>query len=146
MGSTPREPKEVKMKKRLLVISNHPPEKWGEDQKKGWDEIIYHPFPQVDPAGDLEQPLLEIRNVVYQNKGEGTLYLCCQGDFSLTARVVKEWAYANAYFDGYWLRDPLWEDVVLVFPTTQRVAEEKFLEDGKVEKISVFKFVRWREI
>ena len=33
---------------------------------------------------------------------------------------------------------------IFIFPTTERVVEEKVKEDGTVEKVQRFRFVRWR--
>jgi hypothetical protein len=117
--------------KSLLVISNHPPEKWEKEQKREWDKIDYIPFPNVPPEWDMEKvinlaiPLCEkIREWVSKNP-EGKV--CLQGDFSLCWVIYRS------------IDDP-----IFVFPTTERKVEEKKTEDGKVEKLYHFHFVRWR--
>lgn len=115
--------------KKLLVISNHNPELWSNEQKKGWDKIEYVPFPNIDPKKSIE----EIRNsdvpfvigviagFLTENSGDD-LFVNLQGEFSLCKEVFLALPKIN-----------------FIFPTTERIVEEK---DGK--KISIFKFVRWR--
>ncbi|GIW60574.1 MAG: hypothetical protein KatS3mg087_1640 [Patescibacteria group bacterium] len=134
--------------KKLLVISNHPPEKWAQEQKTGWDEIVYYQFPQVDPAVNCAPVIEDLAGVIEQVTGwrvvdtwangeryapekvfvmhaKSPWFVCIQGDFSVTAGVAQKFCYAPNR---------------LVFPTTERVVEEK--EDGT--KVSVFQFVTWR--
>jgi len=117
--------------KNLLVISNHTPEKWTEEQKRGWDRIDYIPFPNVPPSADM----MEVINIAtdlcekigqwIRENPEGKV--CLQGDFSLCYIVYKS------------IDDP-----IFVFPTTERVVEEKQTEDDRIEKLYRFRFVRWR--
>ena len=119
--------KGVKMKKieKLLVISNHPPDKWSDDQKQGWDVIDYIPFPNItaslskDAVIDLADDLI---CQIAQDFPEHTVTI--QGEYSLTCSVISRLSNAG--------REP-------IFPTTERVVEEK---DGV--KTSTFKFVQWR--
>lgn len=112
--------------KKLLVISNHSPEKWESEQKAGWD-IEYMPFPEVPPEIDMEEvkeigkPIIkEILDFTRKNP-EGKV--CIQGEFSLCSYIYRM----------------LPEDF-FVFPTTKRVVEET--KEGL--RLYKFKFVRWR--
>jgi hypothetical protein len=125
--------------KRLLVISNHAPEKWSEKQKEGWDKIEFIPFPNVpadmslaDIIGKLTTPICQKIGEFYSRCDEENAkgYVSIQGEFSL----------CKAVFDALHGEDINW-----LFPTTERKTIEKVKEDGSVEKISVFEFVQWRE-
>ncbi|MEM2615657.1 MAG: hypothetical protein QXO44_02810 [Thermoplasmatales archaeon] len=118
---------------RLLVISNHPPDRWSEEQKKGWDSIDYIPFPDVpaeadylDVAMHYAKPIIEaIWNWLSKNP-DGKV--CVQGEYTVCSIVFS--------FVPFY---------VFTFPTTKRVVQEIQKEDGTVEKVSVFKFVKWRQ-
>jgi len=119
------------MKNNLLVISNHDPKNWDREQKEGWDNIDYIPFPNINPefsaseVWEIAKKLVkEIKIWLNQNTG-GKINL--QGEFSLSFAVFV--LMSNEASN------------VFTFPTTERVVEEK---DGK--KISVFKFVMWRNM
>lgn len=118
--------------KNLLVISNHPPEKWEDEQKRGWDKIDYVPFPNIPPSCSMEEvyksfaiPLAGKIGEWMRENPEGKV--CLQGDFSLCYAIWRSI-----------------EDLIFTFPTTERVVEERKLEDGRIEKTYHFKFVRWR--
>ena len=116
-------------KRSLLVISNHPPEKWSDEQKKGWDMIDYIPFPNVPPAfsfGEVVKMSIPILEKIGEwKKKHESGKISVQGEFTLTSILMS----AIRRRSGW----------VFTFPTTERVVEE---EDGK--KTSTFKFVRWR--
>ena len=121
------------MKNSILVISNHPTEKWSDEQKKGWDIIDYIPFPNVPATATFEEvvnlsiPLLKEIGKWKNLHGKGKISI--QGESTLSTillTVIKEqegWCFA--------------------FPTTERQVVEE-VKDGKTVKKSVFHFVRWR--
>ena len=115
--------------KDLLVVSNHPPEKWSDEQKKGWDTIDHIPFPNVPPTFSWEDvftlsiPILNKMQEWKTKHREGKISI--QGEATLVSIVLDVMKNVDRH--------------CFVFPTTERVVEEK---DGK--KISTFKFVRWR--
>lgn len=113
--------------KKMLVITNHPIDKWESAQKAGW-ELTYFPFPNVDPhlnSNDIklhvDLVIHKILNFVQKNTNA---YVCLQGEFSVCYRVFT---------------NPKMQKVKFIFPTTERVVVEK----GN-EKYSVFRFVQWR--
>ena len=117
---------------KLLVISNHSVTSWSNDQKRGWDEIIFHPFPNVSPKASVKEVfdmaddlIKKIADFIRENP-DGKV--CLQGEFSLCFVVFKS------------IDEP-----IFVFPTTERVVEEKVI-DGKTVKNSVFRFVQWRDM
>jgi len=110
---------------KLLVISNHSIDKWDDSQKLGWDIIDYIPFPNI-PASMTKDKVIDIADdlccKIVRDYPEHIITI--QGEFSLTCAVTSRLSNAG--------REP-------IFPTTERIVEEK---DGV--KISVFKFVQWR--
>lgn len=135
------------MRKILIAVSNHPPETWPEEQKAGWDEIVYIPFPNVPAELDREDVWLlaenlasEIAKIFDIKSREGNqVRLWIAGDYSLTIFTIYE------YIRNHWGPYPVgiffdW----LVFPTTERIVIEEKNSDGNIVKKSVFKFVKWR--
>ena len=120
---------------KLLVIANHPPEKWSQEQREGWD-IEYVPFPNVPPSASIAE-IMPLRNEVVKviknwleaNPGGK---ICFQGEFSLFCYVLECLFKTGIPADSF------------VFPTTERVVKEREKEDGTVEKTYQFRFVRWR--
>lgn len=124
------------MKKALINISNHPSSGWSEDQRAGWDKIVDIPFPPVSPESDFHEVKLlaqEITDKVAQiSNAEEGIYIMIQGEYSLSYAVFSMLKELKKY--------------KFVVPTTARVVEEKARPDGTVEKVSVFRFIRWRVI
>ncbi len=125
--------------KKLLVISNHAPEKWSESQKEGWDSIEYIPFPNIPAestsAEVIEQYAIPLCGKIGEFYGEcdekgAEGYVTIQGEFSL----------CKAIFDS------LHGEVKFIFPTTERKVVEITNPDGSVTKTATFEFIRWREM
>ncbi len=121
----------------LLVISNHNPNSsWSAEQKNGWDEIYYVPFPNVDPNLDREEVYALARNLILENFSDiseaGNVSI--QGEMSLTYCLIS-----------FIKENPLLSHVRVWIPTTERVSVEK-VENGQTIKTAVFRFVRWREV
>lgn len=119
--------------KYLLVISNHNPKTWSEAQKEGWDKIEYYPFPNINPEMSKEEIIsthvTDICEKIGKFYGECDAkkidgYINLQGESTVVLYVALVLA---------------GEDVKFIFPTTERIVEEK---DGI--KTSIFKFVKWR--
>lgn len=126
--------------KHLLVISNHAPNKWSNEQKEGWDKIDYIPFPNVPANATTTEVIEKYANPIAAEIGafynecdnmnaEG--YITIQGEFSL-CKIIFDVLHG--------------EKVKFVFPTTERIAVEEIQPDGSVQKKSVFKFSQWREM
>lgn len=123
--------------KKLLVISNHPPENWEDKQKEGWDELNFIPFPEIDPLSPREAVAVEARlfflNVVKPRLDyDKNLFICLQGEFTFFFEFCLFLSKYPEYINRF------------VFPTTRRVVEEQKNQDGSVSKVYKFKFVRWR--
>lgn len=117
--------------KSLLVISNHNPDKWSEEQRAGWDTIDYIPFPNLSPEMSIDDLdwtdkmfglVTDIRRWMNRHI---RAYINIQGEYAMTVMVTQ-----IIHKEYGW---------VFTYPTTDRMVEEK---DGV--KTSKFKFVRWR--
>jgi hypothetical protein len=121
---------------KLLVISNHNPQSWSAEQKEGWDEILYVPFPNVDPHLDTEGVYEIASNLIFDNFSDiseaGNISI--QGEMSLTYNLIS-----------FIKKNPLLSHIRVWIPTTERVSVEK-VENGQTIKTAVFRFVRWREV
>lgn len=127
------------MKKNLLVISNHTPEKWGESQRTGWDKIEYLPFPNVS-ANATSFDVVNIATDICGKIGEFYKY-CDEQNVEGFVTIQGEFSLCKAVFDALHGENIRW-----IFPTTERRTIEKVKEDGTVEKTAVFEFVQWREM
>ena len=123
------------MKKNLLVVSNHNPENWPDQQIFGWDRIDYIAFPNIpatatfNDVADIVSPICEQIGEWVANNPFGKL--CIQGEFTATYIMQSSIAYCN-------------DSALFTFPTTERVVEEKVNADGSISKTANFKFVQWR--
>ena len=121
-------------KEDLLLVSNHPPERWGEEQKEEWNVIDYIPFPNVPPQAsfrdviELSIPLFKKMKEWKSNHIHGKFSI--QGEFTLTSILISD---CNKKYGWY-----------LTFPTTERKIIEKTNKDGSSTKSTIFKFERWR--
>ncbi len=123
--------------RKLLVITNHNPNYWSPEQRFGWDNIFYHPFPDIDPEWDkiyiYENIIPELAKVIknfiiscYQDNSRP--YVNLQGEYATCLYLYKMF----------------WDEVEFVFPTTKRETKEVIMPDGSTKKETIFKFVRWR--
>lgn len=128
----------------LLVISNHNPVNWSEEQKAGWNKIEYIPFPEVNPTWDRDKVkvlanelIIKMEQItgyvfgyafetphVFMNSNEEWRF-CIQGEYTLSSELYYRFGEMKN---------------LLVFPTTRRVVVDN--GDGTFAK--VFEFVRWR--
>lgn len=120
---------------KLVNISNHPSEKWSEQQKANWDEIIDIPFPQIPPEATLDKVINMARSMFdsifnkIDNPRDYAFHVT--GEFSFVFNFVSLLKEHN-------LR--------AVIACTQREVQEKTMEDGTTQKVSVFKFIQWRDM
>ena len=125
----------MQMKRILIVCSNHDPKSWTNEQRNGWDEIYYIPFPNIPSqltTKELRQLLLptivKLREFEIWNGNRYAIYFNIQGEFAAT----------------YLLQHALFRQ--LAFPTTERVVIEEEQADGTLKKTAIFKFIAWRII
>ena len=120
----------------FINLSNHPVKVWSTEQKEaalafGYTELVELPdgMPQVDPDVDSNEVEKLARDIAQkaQNLGAGAAFVA--GEFNLTYALVS-------ILQG--LNIPCYS------ATTRREVSEIIREDGRIEKTSVFHFVRWR--
>lgn len=125
----------------LINISNHASEKWGEDQKKGFTNIIDIIPSVVNPYATTEEVIKQaevVFNAMINKLNEldmesTTINVFVAGEQTLITALQKL------------IKNEL-INVKFVTATTDRVVSERVLPDGTVEKTSEFKFVQWREL
>lgn len=120
----------------FINISNHPSSKWSDEQRKAaveiGGEIVDIPFPNVPPTAgigdliDMAETIIDKINDMRKGGlrgGEDAVHV--MGEHGLTHRLV----------------DDIWHvfGITCIHSTTERIVEEK---DG--QKISTFKFVKFR--
>lgn len=117
----------------FVNFSNHSSEFWSEKQKKEaekWGEIIDFPFPNVSAElneDDIQAMAEECIEKIIKFKPYAVM---CQGEFTLAFAVVRGLNKAG---------------ITVVSACSGRKADEIILEDGKVQKSSIFDFVRFRK-
>ena len=126
--------------KTLLVVSNHPVEKWEEAQKRGWDDIVYIPHPPIDARlsnRELDKLVLNTMEIIKEApdiQNIDNTYFCIQGDYGFTYRLQREIEYC------FYIHPEQF-----VFPTTERtIINTTINADGSFVKETVFRFIQWR--
>lgn len=116
----------------FINYSNHPKCKWGEKQRaeaSKYGEIIDIPFYQVPPTYDEQQ----VKQLATQEFEKIMAYdpdaVMCQGEFTLVYRLVNL------------LKN---QGITVLSACSERIAEEQ-IGENTVDKVSVFKFERFRE-
>ena len=121
----------------LVNFSNHRIENWGVEQlatAKSFGEIIDLPFPNVDPTGDrtyiasLADECVERIMSIIANPDSDVVHI--MGELNLVYNVVNK------------LKS---KGVRCVASTTERKVEEKASSNGEIQKITTFKFCKFRE-
>ena len=121
------------MKGVFLNCTNHTSNFWNEEQKKEalkYGKIVDYPFPSVD-AGMTEGEIVTLaqkaaKEIVKINPAA----VLCQGEFTLTYQLINM------------LKK---EGIVVLAACSERKTVERVIEDGMAEKISMFKFVKYRK-
>lgn len=121
------------MKKIFLNHSNHPSEKWSAEQISAAEvhgDIKDFPFPNVPPSFSS----YEVQELVQKNLREilkiSPAAVLCQGEFNYTFAMVLELKKNN---------------IPVMAATSERVVSAVIQEDGTTQRISNFRFVRFRE-
>lgn len=117
----------------LLNLSNHKFEAWSQEQRRvaeeRWGQVEDFPFPAV-PANMNEKELCSMAvalvDEIIKKHPDAAM---CQGEFTLTFALVQ-------------LLQK--QGVPVVAACTERSVTERCLEDGTIEKRSIFNFVRFR--
>ena len=121
------------LKKIFVNHTNHPSDKWSPEQiaaAEKFGAVVDFPFPNVDANADEEKisELVEVngQKILAMNPAA----VLCQGEFSYTFAMVNFLQKNN---------------LPVLAASSARVVEEIVTEDGSTQRISLFKFVRFRQ-
>mgnify|MGYP000167460128 CR=1 FL=1 len=124
------------MKKNIFVnLSNHPSQRWCQEQKEAVDKIVPdaqimdYPFPSVDSSLNEAQILKLADQLADEIVVLEPSAVMCQGEFGLTFALVSI------------LKK---NGIKVVYSCSERKTTEHQTERG-TEKISTFMFVKFRE-
>jgi len=145
---------------RLINISNHPSTGWSEEQKKGWDDIIDIPFPQVSPSATAEEvasaATFFYKNIIedlYRSYREevhsGKVASAPHRNAVLRKKLLSKVMFhlAGEYCFFYSLATAIIADGgKIVTACSERQVTEKTNKEGQTEKKVIFQFVQWRNI
>ena len=113
--------------------TNHNSSQWNIEQiaaAESYGKILDLPFPEIPPNFSTE----EVRQMVLLNLKEilklSPKAVLCQGEFSYTVAMVEE------------LKK---NKIPVMAATSERIVSEITASDGSTKKISIFRFVRFRE-
>ena len=117
----------------FINFSNHPSSRWSQDQlqaAEAFGEIIDMMFPEVDPHQSEEEIKETAKTVVEEIVRHDPDFVMCQGEFCLSfavATLLKE------------------KGIRVGGACSERLTEESVDPEGRTEKKSYFRFVRFRE-
>jgi len=113
--------------------TNHKSAQWSAEQiaaAEKFGRIVDISFPEVPPNFDTVQ----VKEIVLQNLQEilklSPVAVLCQGEFSYTVAMVEE------------LKK---NKIPVMAATSERIVSEIVEADGSTKRVSIFKFVRFRE-
>lgn len=113
--------------------TNHPSAKWSKEQLAAaakYGEIRDLPFPAIDPLADKKAVAALAADYAAQIAAMNPAAVLCQGEFTYTFALVKL----------------LQERALTVLSaTSERIVGNVTQEDGTEQKISLFRFVAFRE-
>ena len=121
------------VEKIFINHTNHDSENWSTEQKTAaekYGRIIDFPFPDIPPnfdSGKVKQLVLKNLQEILNHNPTAVL---CQGEFSYTVTMVEE------------LKK---NKIPVMAATSERIVSEITDSDGSTKKVSVFRFVRFRE-
>ena len=121
------------MKKIFVNHTNHASDKWSPEQisaAEKYGEITDFPFPNIGADWNETQiaELVEVngRKILAMNPAA----VLCQGEFSYTYAMIN-------YLKG--------NNIIVITAASERAVDEVIIEDGSTQRISLFKFVRFRQ-
>lgn len=117
----------------FVNFSNHPSAAWGEEQLHAaqvFGEVKDIAFPNVSPAADEAEVEVLAQSCVEQIAALSPACVMCAGEFSLCFAVTKKL---------------LAQGIKTVCACTERITEQTIEKSGEVKKISVFRFIKFRE-
>jgi len=124
----------------LINFTNHPSEKWTEDQKNSaielYGEVKELPFPAVPTSAGASEVSVMADGIIdkilamrEENPGAEDFAVMVQGEFTLTYAVVRRL---------------LARGIKTVSAVSERIVTEQ-VESGVVRKTAVFRFAGFRE-
>ena len=123
-------------KKKIFVnLSNHPSQKWCQEQKMAVDkivpdaQIVDYPFPSVESSLDEAQSIKLSEQLVTEIAALKPSAVMCQGEFGLTFSLVTMLKRMG---------------IKTVYGCSERKTTERQTENG-TEKAVTFSFVKFRE-
>lgn len=121
------------MEKIFFNHTNHPSDKWSAEQKlaaENFGKVIDMPFPEIPPDFNTA----EVREMVIKNLNEILKFepaaVLCQGEFNYTVAMVEELKKRN---------------IEVMAATSERIVSAIQEKDGSTKRVSIFKFVRFRQ-
>ena len=117
----------------FINLSNHKSITWSKEQKEAaekWGEIMDYPFPNVLADADENDIAAMSEKIVGELMEKNAKAVMCQGEFTLSYSIIRKLKELG---------------IPVLAASSERVVEEQVLEDGTVERISKFRFVRFRE-
>lgn len=121
------------LNKLFVNHTNHASDKWSPEQisaAEKYGEIKDFPFPNIDADWDESKisELVEVngKKIVAMNPAA----VLCQGEFSYTYAMINFLQKNN---------------IIVLAAASARAVEEVITEDGSTQRISLFKFVRFRQ-
>lgn len=123
-------------KKNIFInLSNHPSQKWCQEQKNAVDKIVPdaqimdYPFPSVDSSLNEDQVIKLSKQMVAEIVALKPAAVMCQGEFGLTFCLVTMLKRMG---------------IKTVYGCSERKTTERQTENG-TEKVVTFDFVKFRE-
>lgn len=121
------------MEKIFLNHSNHPSEQWTAEQiaaAEVYGDIKDFPFPNVPPSFSSDEVQELVRKNLRTILKMSPVAVLCQGEFNYTFAMVQELKKNN---------------IPVMAATSERVVTSMIQADGTTQRISSFRFVRFRE-
>lgn len=119
--------------KKFINCSNHHSNMWNKEQRNAaeqWGEIVDYPFPNISANAD-EQEICECaEQIVGEIMKMDVSAVMCQGEYTLTYAITTRL---------------LESGIPVLVACSERKTEEIILEDGSVQKQSIFRFVKFRK-
>ena len=118
----------------LINLSNHPSEKWSENQlcaaHEAYGDIMDFPFPEIDAAASEDEICTLALDTANEITAIGPTAVLCQGEYSFTFAVT-----AGLIRRG----------IPVICATSVRRAIDAPMPDGSTQKQIIFRFERFRE-
>ena len=117
----------------FLNYSNHNSKMWSMEQRNAaeqWGEIVDYPFPNVSAIANDIEISNQAEHIVDEILKMQPSAVMCQGESTLTYSIVSKL---------------LKNEIPVLAACSERKAEEVVLEDGSVQKKTIFQFVKFRK-